>query len=166
MRTAIEPIQVGRGPVRRHDARVRQFSRDHLLLERLDTLVVDDDQARAIVVSSCVLLGVNAPRLKFHGRRSMYTGATERPRSAWVDLLGEDEVERRELLGWGAMPRSGAIRLGRRTTLMTIAHELGHYIVFCVDPSGTPAHGKQWVARFDDAAAAVVAVVDASALSA
>lgn len=159
MRIAVAPVQVGRGPTRRHDARVRQFSRDHLLLERLDTLVVDEYQARAIVVSSCVLLGVDAPRVRFHARRSMYTGATERPRSVWVDVLGEDEVARRELLGWGALPPSGAIRLGRRTTLMTIAHELGHHTLFCLDPSGTPAHGKRWVARFDDAAAAVVAVV-------
>ncbi len=161
MRTAVVPHEVGRGPARRHDARVRQFSRDHLLLERLDTLVVDDYQARAIVVSSCDLLGVDAPRLKFHGRRSMYTGATERPRSVWVDLLGEDEVARRELRGWGTVTLNGVIRLGRRTTLMTIAHELGHHTLFCLDPSGTPAHGKRWVARFDDAAAAVAAVVDA-----
>lgn len=161
MSPAATPVPVGRGPARRHDARVRRFSRDHLLLERLDMLVVDDRQARAVVVSSCVLLGVDAPRLKFHGRRSMYTGATERPRSVWVDLLGEDEMARRELLEWGAVSSSGVIRLGRRTTLMTIAHELGHHAVFCLDVIGTPAHGKRWVSRFDDAAAAVAAVVDA-----
>ncbi len=144
--------------MRRHDARVRRFSRDTPLLERLDMFVVDDHHAQTIIVSSCNLLGVDPPRLRFHGRRSMYTGATERPRSAWVGLLGEQEVARRESSGWGPVPISGAIRLGRRTTLMTIAHELGHHLVFCLDHAATPAHGKQWITRFDDAAAAVASV--------
>lgn len=49
----------------------------------------------------------------------------------------------------------GAIRLGRTTTLMTLAHELGHHLVFSLDPPSTPAHGKLWVQRFDEAAAAI-----------
>ncbi len=158
MRSTATPGLGRSGPVRRHDARVRKFSRDVLLLEQLDMLIVDDVEARTIIELSCELLGVNPPTIKFHRRRSMYTGATERPRSAWVDLLGEHEVARRESSGWGPVPASGAIRLGRRTTLMTIAHELGHHLVFCLDRSGTPAHGKVWVARFDDAAAAISSV--------
>lgn len=50
---------------------------------------------------------------------------------------------------------NGAIRLGRATTLMTVAHELGHHLVFHLDPLATPPHGNQWVARFDEAAAVI-----------
>lgn len=90
----------------------------------------------------------------------MFTGATERPRFVWVDELGEREVLRREANGWGALPVSGAIRLGRSTTMMTIAHELGHHVVFFRDPLNTPAHGKVWVARFDEAAQTLESFVD------
>jgi hypothetical protein len=49
----------------------------------------------------------------------------------------------------------GAIRLGRTTTLMTLAHELAHHLVFALDPPATPAHGKRWVQRFDESAEAI-----------
>jgi hypothetical protein len=73
----------------------------------------------------------------------------------WVALLGEAEVIEREAAGWGALPPDGAIRLGRTTTLMTLAHELGHHAVFHLDEPTTPAHGRRWVLRFDQAAAMV-----------
>jgi hypothetical protein len=38
---------------------------------------------------------------------------------------------------------------------MTLAHELGHHLVFSLDPVSTPAHGKRWVARFDESADAI-----------
>ena len=53
------------------------------------------------------------------------------------------------------VPEQGAIRLGRRTTLMTVSHELGHHLVHYHDPVGTPDHGNRWVRRFDQAAAIV-----------
>jgi hypothetical protein len=55
----------------------------------------------------------------------------------------------------GPLSVFGAIRLGRTTTLMTLAHELGHHLVFSLDPVSTPAHGKRWVARFDESADAI-----------
>jgi len=152
MTVTIRPVQNGPGPRRRHHARVQQFSSDPRLLDRLDSLVVSDSAARALIEASCHGLDVPLPVLKFHARRSMFTGATERPRFAWVEELGEREVLRRESNGWGAVPVTGAIRLGRSTTMMTIAHELAHHVVFFRDPPNTPAHGKVWVARFDEAA--------------
>ena len=53
----------------------------------------------------------------------------------------------------------GAIRLGRTTTLMTLAHELAHHLVFALDPSATPAHGRRWVQRFDESAQAIRALL-------
>jgi len=130
-----------------------------VLLDRLDSLVVSDLVASDLVYAACLSLELPRPVLKFHARRSVFTGATERPRFAWVDELGESEVARREMNGWGALPSNGAIRLGRTTTMMTIAHELGHHGVFCRDPAGTPAHGRVWVARFDEAARTLDAFV-------
>jgi len=160
METIVTPVSVRRGPIRRHDARVRRFSRDYALLERLDGLAVDDVEASSIIEEVCWSSGVEAPKLKFHSRRSMYTGATERPRATWVALHGEQEVLRWELITGKTAPPFGAIRLGRRATLMTVAHELGHHLVFALDRPGTPAHGKVWIGRFDAAAATIVGVVD------
>lgn len=140
------------GPTRRHSARVRQFSANTDALLMLDEFAVDDVGAREIVIDLCREMDVPEPKLKFHARRSPYTGACERPRNGWVHMLGEAEVTRRESNGWGALPPDGAIRLGRRTTLMTLAHELGHHLVFHLETPTTPAHGRVWVARFDEAA--------------
>jgi hypothetical protein len=160
MEAAVTPMSVRRGPVRRHDARVRRFSRDHTLLERLDALAVDDVGASSLIEEVCWTSGVEVPKLKFHARRSMYTGATEQPRSTWVVLYGEQEVRRRELVTGKILPPFGAIRLGRRSTLMTVAHELGHHMVFALDHPGTPAHGKVWIGRFDTAAETIAGVLD------
>jgi hypothetical protein len=140
------------GPARRHWARVLKFSASSELLLKLDEIAVDDANAAEIVSDLCREKGVPEPMLKFHARRSPYTGACERPRSGWVQILGEAEVAHREMNGWGALPPDGAIRLGRSTTLMTLAHELGHHLVFHLEPASTPAHGRVWVGRFDEAA--------------
>jgi hypothetical protein len=152
-RTATVPTSaIDPGPKRRHSARVAQFSRDPVGLLQLDTYSVDDVSVRAISAAVCTDFGVATPQFKFNARRSPYTGACERSRSSWVELLGESAVATREANGWGSLPQDGAIRLGRRTTLMTLAHELGHHAVFHLDPPNTPAHGRAWVLRFDQAA--------------
>jgi len=160
METTFTPVVVRRGPIRRHDARVRRFSRDYPLLEHLDTLAVVDAEATVLIEGVCWASGVEAPKVKFHARRSMYTGATEQPRATWVARYGEEEVRRLELTSGRALPPFGAIRLGRRSTLMTIAHELGHLLVFALDPPATPAHGKVWIDRFDSAAVVIAGVID------
>ncbi len=159
METTVTPVPVRRGPIRRHDARVRRFSRDFTLLERLDGLAVDDAAASVLIEDICWASGVEAPALKFHARRSMYTGATERPRAAWVALHGESEVLRHERSTGRPVPLFGAIRLGRVSTLMTVAHEVGHHLVFALDPPKTPAHGKVWIAHFDDVSASIAAAI-------
>jgi len=151
-----EPLvthRIAPGPTRRHWARVLQFSSNADILLMLDEIAVDDVSAAEIVTDFCREMGVPEPKLKFHARRSPYTGACERPRSGWVHMLGEAEVASRELNGWGVLPPHGAIRLGRTTTLMTLAHELGHHLVFQLEPPSTPAHGRVWVRRFDESAA-------------
>ncbi len=155
MQSEISFVKVRRGPVRRHDSRVRQFSRDYALLERLDGLAIDAPTAEGLIDEICWAQGVESPLLKFHARRSPYTGATEQPRAYWVSEMGEAEVRVQECLRGKAIAPYGAIRLGRESTLMTIAHELGHHIVFALDPHNTPAHGKIWIGRFDDAAKAI-----------
>lgn len=129
-------------------------------LRTLDLLVVNEDDAATAVTAVCQQFMVPKPRLRFHARRSPFTGATERPRQVWVAELGEAEVAVRESNGWGALPPDGAIRLGRSTTLMTVAHELAHHLVYHLDPLLTPAHGNVWVGRFDQCAAVIGELVE------
>ncbi len=103
----------------------------------------------------CLSFRVEAPLLKFHARRSPYTGATEQPRWLLVAVHGQQKVGRLEEGMTSLLPSFGAIRLGRTTTLMTLAHELGHHLAFSLDPPSTPPHGKQWVERFDQSAEAI-----------
>ena len=103
----------------------------------------------------CVLSGVESPTLRFHASRSPYTGVTEQPRWWLVDAYSEERVRGSERETKRPFPTHGAIRLGRVTTLMTVAHELGHHLVFVLDPQATPAHGRRWVLRFDQVAAAI-----------
>jgi hypothetical protein len=159
MSIPIATQRIAAGPTRRHWARVIQFSSGADRLLKLDEIAVDDASAEEIVADLCRESGVPEPKLKFHARRSPYTGACERPRSGWVDILGEAEVVSRERNGWGILPPDGAIRLGRTTTLMTLAHELGHHLVFHLEPPSTPAHGRVWVGRFDEAASWIQWVV-------
>lgn len=144
--TVIEP-----GPKRRHAARVVQFSKNSDLLMDLDCVGLVATSVETFVALVCADFGIPLPTLKFHSRRSPYTGACERPRSSWVELLGESKVASNEANGWGVLPVDGAIRLGRSTTAMTLAHELAHHAVFHLDPPTTPAHGRIWVLRFDQA---------------
>lgn len=152
MNPAVVPRQIRRGPTRRHEARVQRYSRDPSLLHRLDGLAVSDIEVSELVLAVCSSSGLEAPKLKFHARRSPYTGATEQPRWLLVALHGGDRVDEIEQGMRTPLAPFGAIRLGRTTTLMTLAHELGHHLVFALDPSSTPAHGRVWVGRFDDAA--------------
>ena len=161
MKAQINPVRIESSPRRRHDARVARVSRDPHRLRLLDLLVVDEDDAATVVSLVCDRYMVPMPRLRFHARRSVFTGATERPRAVWVAELGEAEVAARESNGWGELPRNGALRLGRSTTLMTLAHELAHHLVFHLEPPLTPAHGNVWVGRFDQCAAVIEELVEA-----
>lgn len=140
-------------PPRRHDNRVRTVSGDYALLRRLDHLLADDDAATRLVEMVCDATETPMPALRFHARRSPFTGMTEAPR--W--LVRELHVRRGTypMPGLERIPEQGAIRLGRRTTLMTVSHELGHHLVHYHDPVGTPSHGNRWVRRFDQAATIV-----------
>lgn len=155
MHTPLVPRRIARGPKRRHEARVQRFSTDEQLLDEMDALAVDEVQARLVVEAVCMDLAVDVPRLRFHARRSPYTGATEQPRRHLVERYGEENVRRLEESRNYLVSEQGAIRLGRNTTLMTVAHELGHHLVFSLDPLGTPNHGRRWVQRFDQAAKSI-----------
>jgi len=158
MDVKIAPTLIDATPPRRHEGRVMQFSDDFPRLRRLDHLMVGEDDARAAVVCVCASMGVPVPTLKFHARRSPFTGACEAPRGSGTDGLsvaGSDPSIR-----GSRRSEHGAIRLGRSVTLMTLAHELGHHLVHHLDKAGTPAHGKVWVHRFDQAAAVIDGLVD------
>jgi len=155
MTERIPYIPIASGPRRRHQARVQRFSDDPLLLEQLDGLAVSDSEAADLVLLVCSSFGVEAPRLKFHARRSPYTGATEQPRWMLVENHGEQKVNEIESGMRTPFAVFGTIRLGRTTTLMTLAHELAHHLVFALEPPATPAHGKRWVRRFDESAQAI-----------
>jgi hypothetical protein len=118
----IAPQPIDASPPRRHDGRVARQSVDPMRLHRLDRLVVDEGDAAAVVSHVCTSFSVPEPKLRFHARRSRFTGATERPRHVWVALLGEPELARREANGWGVVMDSGVVRLGRTASLMTIGH--------------------------------------------
>ncbi len=143
------------GPRRRHWARVLQFSKGPERIQMLDSWAADADTVSMLTSELCRLFAVPEPNLKFHARRSPYTGACERPRHSWLALIGEDELIHREANGWGHVPDNGAIRFGRISTLMTVAHEIAHHLVFHLDAPSTAPHGRIWVARFDAAALAI-----------
>ena len=151
----IETQPIPAGPRRRHEARVRRFSTNPDLLLRLDSLAVDEHGSRVIVQSVCRDFEIVEPQLAFHARRSPYTGQTEAPRSYLVDRYGAAEVARAEERRPKPLEPTGIIRLGRTTTLMTLAHELGHHLAFALDPTKTPAHGAVWISRFDQVAESI-----------
>jgi hypothetical protein len=68
---------------------------------------------------------------------------------------GDDAVRDWERRRGRPYPEHGQIRLGAVTRLRTLAHELGHHLVHHLHPVRTPAHGKVWVFRFDDAMGAI-----------
>lgn len=122
-------------------------------------LVVSEPGASAIVAAVCGSYDVPAPRLRFHARRSPFTGATELPRRVWVARGDPDLIAKFEAAGPTRLSENGAIRLGRTTTLMTLAHELGHHLVNFLDPESTASHGNRWVLRFDQAAEVIDTLV-------
>ena len=101
---------------------------------------------------------MDPPAATFHRGRSPHTGYCITPRSMAVARHGEDAVAAWEATNhpW---PVHGSLRLGDPTALSTLAHEMGHHLVHVLDPPKTPAHGKRWVARLDEAAEAVDAVL-------
>lgn len=159
MERRIEPSIVEATPPRRHDGRVVRVSSDYARLRKLDHLLVDEDDARVTVAVVCETMGVPVPRLKFHARRSPFTGACEAPRGSVADDL--TVVGKGTASGGTSRSEHGAIRLGRSVTLMTLAHELGHHIVNHLDHPRTPSHGKVWVGRFDEVAAVIDGMVSA-----
>ncbi len=150
------------GPPRRHRARVQRFSSNPDLIDRLDSLSAAEPEATELVASVCASFEVPVPKLKFHARRSPYTGMAEPPRDVLVSLHGVENIDRLERSMQSGLAPHGAIRLGRSTTLMTLAHELGHHLVFALDPLHTPPHGKQWVQRFDQASASIASLIEDS----
>lgn len=154
----ITATYVAATPPRRHDHRVRAMSADFDRLRRLDHLLVDEGGARVVVEAVCGQAGVPTPKLKFHVRRSPFTGATEAPRSLMLELAKANGGIPAH--GYAKVPVHGALRLGRTASLMTIAHEIGHHLVFHLDPPSTPNHGNLWVSRFDEAAAVIAPFIE------
>ncbi len=138
---------------------LRRFSRDPQLIVRLRQLGADRAAAIGLVDRATAGLGVGAPDVTIHGGRGPRSGYCMAPRSVATSALGESVVRAWEAAKGRRWPEAGMIRLGDPTSLGTIAHELGHHSVHLLDPSSTPAHGKVWVARFDDAAEAVAGIV-------
>ncbi|MCL1586953.1 MAG: hypothetical protein M3092_00930 [Actinomycetia bacterium] len=159
MEYRINPKRIDSSPRRRHDARVQRQSANFSRLQRLDQLVVTEHDVHTAAVAVCTELDVPVPDLRFHARRSPFTGATELPRSMWIARGEHDFVTRYEMRGRRRLRENGAIRLGRTTTLMTLAHELGHHLVNWLDPESTASHGYVWISRFDQAAEVIDGLV-------
>ena len=144
--------------VPRHEHRVRAFSRDYELLTGFgDRYAVDRSEAEALVRSVTERFGVPMPDLAFNRRRRPDTGECWPPRSVIVETNSVERVAAWEAHRRRAIPEHGQIRLGHTTMLRTIAHELGHHLVHHLEPKRTPAHGKVWVGRLDDAMATIAA---------
>ena len=142
--------------VPRHEHRVRSFSRDYdLIVELGDGYSVERDEAEALVRSVAGQFEIPVPDLTFNRRRRPDTGQCWPPRQHAVVINGEDRIAAWEAHYRRDFPEHGQIRLGSTTMLRTIAHELGHHLVHHLEPIRTPAHGKVWVGRFDDAMAAI-----------
>lgn len=143
----------------RHEHRVEKFSRDHRLLTHLRDVGVNRGTASRVVDHICSTFSIPAPELTFHRGRSAHTGYCVAPKHAASARHGADAVGRWEA-AHEPWPRNGMVRLGDPTSLATIAHEIGHHLVHLLERTTTPAHGKVWVGRFDDAAAAIATLLD------
>jgi hypothetical protein len=159
MEYRINPTRIDSSPRRRHEGRVWRQSSDFERLQKLDLLVVSEDDACTTVGAVCAHHDVAIPDLRFHARRSPFTGATELPRAVWITRGDPDLMAKLEIRGRRGLRENGAIRLGRMTTLMTLAHELGHHLVNWLDPESTASHGNVWVGRFDQAAEVIDGLV-------
>ena len=136
----------------RHEHRVRTFSRNYNLITGLgDQATVESGEARELVRVVSKRFGVVEPDLAFNGRRRSDTGQCWAPRWLAVEQHGEGRIDAWERHYRRAYPQNGQIRLGTTTSIRTLAHELGHHLVHLLEPARAPAHGKIWVARFDDA---------------
>jgi hypothetical protein len=112
---------------------------------------VEPEEARELVSLVAERLGVVEPDLAFNRRRRLDTGQCWAPRRLAVEQNGEPRILAWEQHYRRAYPINGQIRLGATTSVRTLAHELGHHLVHLLEPARTPAHGKVWVGRFDDA---------------
>jgi len=136
----------------RHEHRVRTFSRNYELITGLgDRYTVESDETRNLVSLVAERFGVVEPDLAFSRRRRLDTGQCWTPRRLAVEQYGESRVLAWEQHYRRGYPSNGQIRLGTTTSVRTLAHELGHHLVHLLEPARTPAHGKVWVGRFDDA---------------
>ena len=152
------PLQIVESSNRipRHEHRVRTFSRDYDLITRLgDRYAVESDETTGLVRHVAARFGVAEPGLRFNRRRRPDTGQCWAPRRIASDLYGEERIVAWEDHYRRPYPSDGEIRLGATTTLRTLGHELGHHLVHLLEPLRTPAHGKVWVGRFDDAMEAI-----------
>ena len=112
-------------------------------------------------VSSTGRFGVVEPDLAFNRRRRPDTGQCWAPRWLAVEQHGESRIQAWEQHYRRDYPSDGQIRLGTTTSVRTLAHELGHHLVHVLEPARTPAHGKVWVGRFDDAMELIAECLDA-----
>lgn len=136
----------------RHEHRVSAFSRDYELITEVgDGYAVDKAEAASLIASVTDLFAVPLPSLAFNQRRRADTGQCWAPKWHAVEMNGADRITAWEAHYGRTYPERGQIRLGATTTLRTVAHELGHHLVHYLEPMRTPAHGKIWVGRFDDA---------------
>lgn len=140
----------------RHEHRVRRYSVDYALLTDLRTVATDQAGARSAIAHACRLHEVPVPGVTFHGRRGPHTGYCLAPAWHVRITVGESAVRRWEQRKGRAWPEEGMIRLGTKTALGTIAHELGHHLVNQRERPGVAPHGKLWVGWFDTASMALV----------
>ena len=141
----------------RHEHRVRSFSRDYSLIADFGaSSVVTGRDGAQLVAAIATEFNVPAPDVATNARRLPDTGQCSPPRWHAIETIGARGITEWERRKRRPYPEHGEIRLGTTTTLRTIAHEMGHHLVHCLDPFPTPGHGKVWVGRFDDAMGAIV----------
>lgn len=146
--------------VPRHEHRVRQFSRDYALIAELGARsTVNEEDMTELLAAVSSEFNVPSPELFTNARRLPDTGQCSPPRWHAIETIGRPGIAEWERRKRRTYPEHGEIRLGRTTTLRTIAHEMGHHLVNCLDAYRTPAHGKVWVGRFDDAMAVIASHV-------
>lgn len=140
----------------RHEHRVREFSRDYrLIIDFGDRYTIDAAGAARLIRAVTGESNVPAPHIATNSRRRVDTGQCWAPRWYVIETNGVERLTAWEQHYRRPYPEHGQIRIGTTTTLRTLAHEIGHHLVHHLDPLGTPAHGKVWVGRFDDAMEAI-----------
>ena len=145
-----------------HQQRIIDYSQHYDAMVTWRAHGIEAADSQHIIERVCARFSVPPPATLFHPRRSPHTGVTWAPRWHRTLAMGEKATAEEEQKQGRPWQEHGEIRVGSLTAVSTLAHELGHHLVYHREPFGTAPHGKAWVSWFDQALLAVLEALNGS----